>query len=174
MGTRAHWFSHRWRYREPGALGWTYAETLRDIKDDVADGTHVEVQRRTGTKRAGYEYEHHSHLNTPHPDEGDLVTYVIRCMGLAGFSMTNSGAPVGAYLKSYDPEAYDGRGWADWTNDLDEAQTFPESIAAFRHWQSVPASRPTRPDGHPNKPLTAFTVEILSVDDARAESEDRT
>lgn len=97
------------------------------------------------------------------------MTYVIRCVGMPGFSRSASaGIPVGEYLKSYDPEAHSGSGWAEWTHNLDEAQTFPESIAAFRHWQSVPASRPTRPDGHPNKPLTAFTIEILSVDDARA------
>jgi len=38
----------------------------------------------------------------------------------------------GQYLKAYDPEAHDGRGKAEWTAD--------------------------RPDGRPNRPLTAFTV----------------
>lgn len=85
MGTQAHWFSYRWRYREGDALAWTYAPTLTDAKEDVA-GTDVpvEVQKRIGTKAAGYEYEPHSTIapemcRCDHPmlDHGRN-----RCLGL--------------------------------------------------------------------------------------------
>lgn len=46
MGTRAHWFRSPWRYRtEDGS--WTYAPTLRDIREDMADSEEtVTIQKR--------------------------------------------------------------------------------------------------------------------------------
>lgn len=71
MGTRAHWFKSKWRYREVPEDGdtftrWMQADTLGDIKEDVRNDPSlekVEVQRRTGhagRKAADYTYEHHS------------------------------------------------------------------------------------------------------------------
>lgn len=62
MGTQAHWFSAPWRYREEDALGWTYADTLADVKEDVGDPPDVPVtiQKRQGRKREGYTYVDHS------------------------------------------------------------------------------------------------------------------
>lgn len=59
MGTRARWFSLPWRYRLAGDdLGWTYAETLRDIQEDTKDEDKPpRIQRRTGRKSEGYVYE---------------------------------------------------------------------------------------------------------------------
>jgi len=39
--------------------------------------------------------------------------------------------------------------------------TFGDARAAFECWQQVLRSRPVRPDGKPNRPLTAFTVAIV-------------
>lgn len=51
---------YRWRYQFADGIGWTFALTLRDIRDDVADrGVSATVQRRTG-RRGDYTYEHHS------------------------------------------------------------------------------------------------------------------
>ena len=69
------------------------------------------------------------------------------------------GAPLGAYLLSYDPEAFRGRGWSDWTRDL-KARQWPDYPTALAYWRQVSKTRPTRPDGQPNRPLTAFTVTV--------------
>lgn len=40
------------------------------------------------------------------------------------------------------------------------ARQFPSSAEAMLAWNAVSQSRPRRPDGRPNKPLTALTVEV--------------
>jgi hypothetical protein len=37
---------------------------------------------------------------------------------------------------------------------------------AFILWRTIPQSRPVREDGAPNRPLTAFSVEIIPLEDA--------
>jgi hypothetical protein len=64
------------------------------------------------------------------------------------------------FLKTYDPEAYDGRGFAEWTRNVDEALKFPTAGEAWMLWRGVSRTRPTRSDGEPNRPLTAFTIEV--------------
>lgn len=64
----------------------------------------------------------------------------------------------GQYLKSYDPEAYDGMGDCEWTADREEALVYPSFLEAFEAWRQVPKSRPKRADGAANRPLTAFSV----------------
>jgi hypothetical protein len=86
----------------------------------------------------------------------------IVCAGLAGtLAAGRQDSPDGQYLASYDPEAHGGRGSATWTPDPAKAMTFGDARAAFESWQQVPRSRPVRPDGKPNHPLTAFTVAIV-------------
>jgi hypothetical protein len=85
----------------------------------------------------------------------------IVCLGHTGIPRPGQpAAPVGQFLASYDPEAHDGQGWAEWTRDPAQAMTFTDSAAAMDCWRAVPASRPRRADGLPNRPLTAFTVAI--------------
>lgn len=69
----------------------------------------------------------------------------------------------GQYLETYDPEAYDGRGSAMFTPNLERAKKFESVADAMRTWREVPASRPLRDDGRPNRPLTSFTMEILPI-----------
>ena len=64
----------------------------------------------------------------------------------------------GQYLKSYDPEAHDGRGDCEWTADAAEAHVYPDFVSAFEAWRQVPKTRPKRDDGKPNRPLTSFNV----------------
>jgi hypothetical protein len=87
------------------------------------------------------------------------IEYVIVCRGWA------DGRPdpdnlEGAFLREYDPEFAGGLGVAKWTRDLDEALKFTDVTEIFRLWKLSPKSRPTREDGRPNRPLTAFTIEI--------------
>lgn len=85
----------------------------------------------------------------------------IRCINMARDSVLK--APEGQWLKSYDPEAFRGRGSAEWTNDVNQAMRFPSTIEAMRYWQQIPRTRPLREDGKPNRPLTAFSVELLAI-----------
>ncbi len=71
---------------------------------------------------------------------------------------------AGEYLMTFDHEAHDGRGEIDTTTRLSRAMKFKTSIKAFEFYGRVSKSRPTRPDGKPNKPLTAFTVLITKVE----------
>jgi hypothetical protein len=73
------------------------------------------------------------------------------------------GPLTGAWLVSYDPEGNDGHGDALWTHDPAGATVFTgdEWTALSR---AVPANRPLRPDGKPNRPLTAFTTLSTPVD----------
>jgi hypothetical protein len=84
---------------------------------------------------------------------------VIISLGLAdGRPMNN-----GEYLKAFDPEALDGMGSFVWTKDKQNALHFDDAADAFILWNTVPKCRPTRSDGRPNKPLTAFSVEIVDL-----------
>ena len=89
------------------------------------------------------------------------MTVGIVCMGLAnGREVLTSGqpSPLGQWLKSYDPEAHRGRGAAEWTDLPADAMQFPGPAEAFRYWKQTSRTRPVRPDGQPNRPLTAFTI----------------
>ena len=84
---------------------------------------------------------------------------IINCVG---YGATLGGAwPVGAYLGSYDPEANDGWGDASWTSDPAKALVFSNATEAIRLYKAIPANRPTRPDGRPNRPLTALAIELI-------------
>jgi hypothetical protein len=88
------------------------------------------------------------------------TSYVIRYYGLAGSAVSSEPIPDGAYLKFYDPEAFDGRGDATWTLHLEDALKFASPLEATELWRTQSKTLPIRPDGKPNRPLTAFTVAI--------------
>lgn len=79
---------------------------------------------------------------------------LMRCICLA------DGTPLaisGQFLKDYDEDT----GFSHWTTDKEEALSFASVQVGWQFWQSVLPSQPTRPwDGLPNRPLTAFSVEI--------------
>lgn len=92
---------------------------------------------------------------------------VIRCLGLAGHAVKEAAFnPAGDYLEGFDPEAGYGWGAAAFTRDLQRAMVFPDLKAAYEFIGTRPKTRPTRPDGKPNRPLTAFTLQILPRDAA--------
>ena len=68
----------------------------------------------------------------------------------------------GQYVMVYDPtyhpegEEYDG-GILEVTPNLAEARQFGDLVEAAEYWRQ---SYGLRPDGEPNRPLTAFHVEI--------------
>lgn len=88
--------------------------------------------------------------------------YLIKILSVAGAIIDSKGL-VGGYLRRYDPEAHDGQGHMESTNDVAEAVRFETVADALRAYQAVPKKRPRRPDGRPNKPLTAFTIEVVEA-----------
>lgn len=76
----------------------------------------------------------------------------------------------GEYLKSYDSTyvlpntEYDG-GLLITTPNLGEAQKFATTIQALAKWkEQAPKAWGVRPwDGKPNRPLTAYTIEVESI-----------
>jgi hypothetical protein len=83
-----------------------------------------------------------------------LTEYLIVCRGFAN----GESCPFeGLYLETYTPE---GRVKGSWTPDPNDAMRFASQDDAFTLWKS---SIGKRPDGRPDRPLTAFNVEIKEI-----------
>lgn len=76
------------------------------------------------------------------------------------------------YLRSFnpdwtppgvDPALSDRTGLADWTGNRAEAITFTSYAEAMEFWRQPSTVKPRRPDGKPNRPLTAYTVEVVPL-----------
>ncbi len=89
---------------------------------------------------------------------------VMRCMAASDdHDAEGNRPPIGCYLRSYDPEGANGRGVAEFTPHLHLALVFDSVQEAVACWRQVPASRPLREDGQPNRPLTAMTMEFVTA-----------
>lgn len=73
---------------------------------------------------------------------------------------STDGLPVGWYLASYDADGNDGWGEAVWTDNPAEALEFATATDARACWAEQSRLRPLRPDGQPNRPLTALSVQL--------------
>jgi hypothetical protein len=71
---------------------------------------------------------------------------------------------AGTYLVDCDVDAHDGRGAVLATKDRSRAKVFADAAEAFTYWKRTSRVRPRRPDGKPNRPLTAYHIEILKDD----------
>lgn len=69
----------------------------------------------------------------------------------------------GYFLRSFDVDAHDGRGDVTWTADIVQAMRFDSFRAAMEAWRTQSTVQPLRPDGKPNRPLTAFSVQPMEV-----------
>lgn len=72
--------------------------------------------------------------------------------------------PEWLYLRDYDLEAYGGRGKVTTTADKRKALQFPNEAAAMDAWRSQSKTMPIRPDGRPNRPLTAYHATFEELD----------
>lgn len=89
------------------------------------------------------------------------MTVVIRIVGLANGEQ--SGAE-GQFVHEYTPNGFEGRGDLVLTRVRDRAKRYPDAAAAMEDWRRVSETHPVRPwDGEPNRPMTAFTVEMISA-----------
>ena len=98
-------------------------------------------------------------MSVPAPFATEEGRYGIRAVRLEGRQEYGIN-PAGLWLSSYDPEFAEGRGLCDWTDDPTAAARFPSMQAAMACYQVRCRRKPTRPDGQPNKPLTAYSVTI--------------
>lgn len=73
----------------------------------------------------------------------------------------------GNFLVWWDVTANDGYGRIGTTPDPFKAYRFRDTRSALAAWHSIPANRPVRVgfDNKPNRPLTAFTIEVIDSDD---------
>lgn len=71
--------------------------------------------------------------------------------------------PGEPWLKTYDPNAAMGQGEITVTTNPAEAMAFASKHLAMECWRQVSTAVPTRWDGRPNRPLTAYSVEITEI-----------
>src|SRR5688572_16043371 len=69
----------------------------------------------------------------------------------------NGTVQKGDYLEFADPDANNGMGDDRWTDDINKAKKFATFQAATECWQMQSTVQPIRPDGRPNRPLTAWS-----------------
>lgn len=80
--------------------------------------------------------------------------------GIFVYGLASGGEEINAWLFSFDVDAHDGMGAAQFTQYKHRAYQFPSMAAATFAWRQQSKVRPLRDDGKPNRPLTAFTIEI--------------
>lgn len=86
------------------------------------------------------------------------MTVTLKFIGFAN----GEPAPIsGHYLVKYDPTIdKEQRILLETTTDRSKAKKFANPGEAFSEWKRVSPNVPIRYDGKPNRPLTAYTVEI--------------
>lgn len=67
------------------------------------------------------------------------------------------------YVEDCDVDAYDGVGIVMLTRDVKKARKFEDFESAMAFWKRQSKRRPLRPDGKPNRPLTAYNVTTEDV-----------
>ena len=68
------------------------------------------------------------------------------------------------FLKEYTPSGFGGLGLLGTTRSVSEAKRYPTQDAAVAEYRAISDTHPIRHDGKPNRPLTAYTVEILTLE----------
>lgn len=82
---------------------------------------------------------------------------------IVGSVLGNPTLESGRYLMDFDVGAHTGRGPIPTTDQLAKAKHFADPGEALEFWKTQSRVRPLRPDRLPNRPLTAYTVEIVEV-----------
>lgn len=72
-------------------------------------------------------------------------------------------AESGRYVCDFDVRAHSGLGMFPVTANANEAKAFDTVAAALQFWRTQSRVRPLRPDKKPNRPLTAFTVQFVTL-----------
>lgn len=70
---------------------------------------------------------------------------------------------VGKYVSHYDPDGMLPDDILQSVENVQDAIHYKDFDAAADAWRRVSKKWPVRSDGKPNRPLTAYTVEIVKV-----------
>lgn len=89
-----------------------------------------------------------------------MKLFVMRLSAIADFTSEN-----GRYLSKYEVDAQNGRGYIETTRDIDKAMKFENLEEIFEIWKKQSTVRPFRPDGKPNRPLTAYSMSPEMIND---------
>lgn len=92
------------------------------------------------------------------PDERESRADVATAINL--LKRVQQDLPAGQFLVSSNPNARGGRGMETWSPDIADAKRFPTKDAAMECWRAQSTKVPRRPDGKPNRPMTAYSVVI--------------
>jgi hypothetical protein len=85
------------------------------------------------------------------------TAYGIRAVGFS------NGVPcphAGQWLESFNHDTADGLGYGTFTVHARQAMRFATPGDALTFWRRGSRTKPLRPDGRPNRPLTALTVQV--------------
>lgn len=69
------------------------------------------------------------------------------------------------YVASYDLDYGRGMGKVETTTDPTQAMWWPYSLDVFKAWKQVSPKYPIRADGKPNRPLSALTITVDTLDE---------
>jgi len=94
---------------------------------------------------------------------GKSVQLVAYGMIAVGFANGGDCPHAGEWLKSFDHEFDEGRGFGEFTRDPKRALRFTTREAAMEFWRRSSTIKPLRPDGRPNRPLTGLTVSVTKL-----------
>ena len=72
---------------------------------------------------------------------------------------------INAWVVDHDSNAAGGKGFTRLSQKKAEAKTFNSSREAIDFYNEQSTVQPLRPDGEPNRPMTAYTVSIRPVDE---------
>ena len=71
----------------------------------------------------------------------------------------------GQYLVSFDFDAMNGTGFGIFTDKPEHAMRFKTLRDAMEFWLTASTVKPLRPDGKPNRPLTASTISVFKIEE---------
>ena len=96
------------------------------------------------------------------------MTYAIRVIGAQMPEGWMNVPESGRYLMDFDVAVHPGHGSFPSTPSIRRAKHFANAGDATKFWQTQSLVVPLRTDGLPNRPLTAYTIEIVPTDEIEA------
>jgi hypothetical protein len=90
-----------------------------------------------------------------------------------GLRRLNDDGTVGDWLETFDPDGGENPyrpEAATWTPDPDLALRFESHVAARAMWKKKSRRTPVRPDGKPNRPLSAMALQVALLPERSEEA----
>lgn len=91
------------------------------------------------------------------------MPYVMELWELSSIGNLIPGSDGARYLLELDVDAFNGIGHVYLTLDINKAKRFATLAEVFEEWKRQSNKIPLRPDGKPNRPLTAYNMSPLQV-----------